>query len=737
MKSRFWLWFPVILVGIILGAKEWSILPHLNQVFFGDFHDAIKNYYTVLYHVKWDSAYSHFEGMNFPFGEHVLFTDNQPILSGTLRFIQRNLFDVSQYIPAILNGLMLISFLLCAWFLNLCLRRLGTKPWFAALVSVGIVFFSPQLNRIQRHFALSYSFIIPLLLYLALVHIDQPRWKRSWLIAGTVIAVSFIHAYYLGFALLIFGCLFLFTTLKDFKGFQSKAFHFAIQALVPLIVVQMIMILTDSIVDRPAYPWSPFMGNFIPQGFIINYDNPVSVWYSNTTGMRFVDWEAKAYLGIYTIFFILLGTLASIISRIRNRNFISSSKYMNDKMYFLILAAISAILVSLAYSLLSGNTDLYQLMGPFRQFRAVGRFYWISFFALNLVSFTWLSHWYAASTGRIKGMALIAALALLGFDAYHASKKNYHRIHEEPLFLSGTGQQKLMAAQLDGVDVLIPLPYFHIGSEDFALTTNQSRHYKNSMAVSYAAGIPMSGNVLSRTSLQQTLGLLNYRYWPLDTPRFLDPLQSKNVALIIDKEAELSFHEKLLLRSGGDTIMNQEEYWIQEFDPSRYQRAFEQEDSINLYFSSGSVEGLWTFRNYEGEAPYYFSGQGCKTIPEEGNRIVDTISLPAEYLGKVTIGVWVYLYESTKASEGFVIDFLSKEKLIKSANRQIIRNNLKSISKNWGYVEFSVTIPENCTSLVILQSKNRLRPTPTYVDDLRVTLTNYTKPYKSVDHDEE
>ncbi len=49
--------------------------------------DGMKNYFTYLYHIKYDSTFWVFEGMNYPFGENIVFTDNQPLLSNIVKWI--------------------------------------------------------------------------------------------------------------------------------------------------------------------------------------------------------------------------------------------------------------------------------------------------------------------------------------------------------------------------------------------------------------------------------------------------------------------------------------------------------------------------------------------------------------------------------------------------------------------------------------------------------------------------
>src|SRR5688500_18389289 len=57
-----------------------TVLKNPGNFLFGSGGDAIKNYYTYLYSSLYGSGH-HFSGMNYPFGEHVVFTDSQPILS--------------------------------------------------------------------------------------------------------------------------------------------------------------------------------------------------------------------------------------------------------------------------------------------------------------------------------------------------------------------------------------------------------------------------------------------------------------------------------------------------------------------------------------------------------------------------------------------------------------------------------------------------------------------------------
>ena len=719
-----WRIFPLVLTAIILCFKEWETLQHINTVLFGNYHDALKNYYTVLYHVKWDSSYFHFEGMNYPFGEHVLFTDNQPFLSNTLKFFQRNLFDVMPYMLGILNGMLFLSFLLTAWFNNLTLRHLGVQHWLAAFVSVGLVFLSPQLNRINGHFGLSYSFIIPLFFYLGLLHLSKPNWWRSILIGAATLAVGLLHAYNLGFALLITGTLFLINVVYRSWSILSSAVHFSLQAILPFLAMQVLMLLTDPVSDRPSYPWSPFIGDFQPEGFLVSYDNPIGLWLHFKLQMNAINWEAEAYLGMATL--LILATVALLTISVFKKGLMNNGILLvlkDPKKTFLLLGGIAAILISYIFSKLSAHTEIYQIMGPLRQFRAVGRFHWVGFFAANFLAFAWFSLILKHLKPILRWVFSIALIGLLAFDAYHSSKNPYHTEHETPLLTESSPEQKQMHQLLQDFNAIIPLPYFHIGSEDFLLEAANSQHYKNAMGVSHAAGLPLTAINLSRTSLSQTLEQLTYSIWPLEFPPFAEHLKNQKTVLLIQKESALTLNEQLLINAGGrDTVYENHEYYLQAFELQPYIQQHASQDSIHDYFQY-SPENTYLRKDYESNQEQRFVGAGCKKVTLAELEPIESFQVPSS-ANKATIGLWVYLNQPTKAFDNFSTMVLSNNNVSYNSQPLRIANHLKAIDNNWGYFETDVDLPIDAQSIELIFQPNTLHPTHTYVDMLRVSYTN-------------
>ena len=85
-SEKIFLFVTVILISTIVYLFFQPILYAPSDYFFGCGGDGVKNYFTALYYLKFDSG-MHFSAMNYPYGEQIVFTDNQPIFSLILKSI--------------------------------------------------------------------------------------------------------------------------------------------------------------------------------------------------------------------------------------------------------------------------------------------------------------------------------------------------------------------------------------------------------------------------------------------------------------------------------------------------------------------------------------------------------------------------------------------------------------------------------------------------------------------------
>ena len=125
-----WITFVLALPGVILYAYFPKIFACPACYLFEDGGDGLKNYYTLDYYVKHDSGW-HFSGMNYPYGENIIYTDNQPILALTLQWIDRHVTDIDRHIIGTLNMLMLLSIYFAVLIIYKLLRRWSVGRWWA------------------------------------------------------------------------------------------------------------------------------------------------------------------------------------------------------------------------------------------------------------------------------------------------------------------------------------------------------------------------------------------------------------------------------------------------------------------------------------------------------------------------------------------------------------------------------------------------------------------------------
>src|SRR3989338_2924280 len=112
-----------ILTAIILLTFYGKVLKTPNTIFVSKEHDGIKNYASVAYHVKFDKSYLHYEGQNYPYGEHIIYPDLQPALANSLKWISNHIYDLSPYTIGIMNLTMFLLIIPTSLILFLILTK--------------------------------------------------------------------------------------------------------------------------------------------------------------------------------------------------------------------------------------------------------------------------------------------------------------------------------------------------------------------------------------------------------------------------------------------------------------------------------------------------------------------------------------------------------------------------------------------------------------------------------------
>jgi hypothetical protein len=320
--------------------------------------------------------------MNYPYGESVFFTGGQPIIIITLKAIKALGFDLSSQLIGIINIWMLFSIVFASIFIYLLLIELKL-PWhYSIVVSNIIVFLSPQIERFTGHFNLAYVYFLPLFLYLLKRFYNKPLYKISIVIGILSLVALATHAYFFAlygfwiFFLLLYGFLY---EKEKFGKVSHILVHLAIQIIIPYFIFSLLTFSYPS--DRSTYPWGFFMTRSFPEAVFLPLGKP----YGSLFHFSYIKWEGIAYIGLVAS----ITTLVLIINFFKTRkrtSKISLQKLLdvtdNSFLNAVLLGSVIALFLSFAYPFQWQMQNLLNYTGPFRQFRASGRFNWLFFYCI-------------------------------------------------------------------------------------------------------------------------------------------------------------------------------------------------------------------------------------------------------------------------------------------------------------------------------------------------------------------
>lgn len=548
----------VVVSCLIVFVLFGDIISHLNSRHFGGNGDGLKAYYGAEYHVKHDSSYLHFEGMNYPYGEHVFFTGNQNVITNTIKFI-KPVIDLSDYTVGIMNGVMLGSIILCALLLYLIFKELKIKMVYAIVAAIGIAFLSPQLERLLGHYTLSYVFVIPFIIYQLIRYEKERSWEYTIYLSIGLILLILMHPYFFPIAaiLVISQFIVLLYHEKENRAVISKITHLFVQLILPILVFQLILSLTNSVDDRTALPWGFWEYTSNSTGVFFPFGKPYEWIFHLIAKPLEISWEGIAYVGLMAIL-VLVAMLVRFIWKIvivlikkensKNGIYFSSARIT---LIWLTLAGVLGMAVSFAFPFNLGLEDWVDSFGFIKQFRSIGRLNWIFFYTFNIVAVYWLIH-HLKNKGAVLKYALISlATIFLFLDAWYQTSPIPNKLNNEnPSFSDYNFELEentwIKQIEIDKYQAIMPLPYFHVGSENI-LAFGAEQHRKYVFNISLITGLPTTGSYFSRTSVSQSINNVQLHQRPYKKPKVLGDFKSKKPLLIIADANSMSGDEKQIV----------------------------------------------------------------------------------------------------------------------------------------------------------------------------------------------
>ena len=358
-----------LVISFILFNYSWS---HLNSFFFYEGGDALKNYYTYLYYAKWGGGIQ-FNGMNYPRGEHIMFTDAIIPVSLLVNSIN-NLFS-TEVIPALafLNLLLLLSPVVGSAGLFLLFRKYKVQSTFCIVFSILIAFFSPQNSRLWGHYSLTFMFI-PFVLYWTLCYFESNKRRYIIYLLLTCFIMLFTHLYHF---MMIYMFLFVYVFLGAFiikKLNLVKSISLLLSITSLLIGFLFWMNITDGISDRPDKPWGFFFARADYYTVFLPMYNKYLLNLLHVDLSQISSFEGRAYIGISSTILLLVS-----FTLFRHRRFIPD-------LNLLFLSSVVILLFSTGLPFTLHWEQGLDIIPFLRQFRAPGRFVWIFYY----VVFVWI-----------------------------------------------------------------------------------------------------------------------------------------------------------------------------------------------------------------------------------------------------------------------------------------------------------------------------------------------------------
>ncbi|MEI6020047.1 MAG: hypothetical protein WCR21_02880 [Bacteroidota bacterium] len=488
-----------------------SIFFHLNTSLSSITSDAVKNYFTYVYHIQFDKSALHFGGMAYPYGEHVVYTDCQPLLT----FVLRCLPFTHHFTIGILHGLIYLSYFISPLILFSIFTQLKVDRYTAFFSALAIGLLSPQFLKINAgHFGLAYSAMIPYSIYLLLSYFNDRKSKVLIYMLIYHCALFLIHPY-MGFSICVFSLMvFLFLLPGHLKsGFEIRSFLIQLLAAIgPILLFKIFMVLTDHHPNRTNEP-------FGLNGMVENIDSILAPVFGPMKGFmeqifhnRTLHYEGHSYLGFFSILMSIFFMIVLV--------FAFKKIQFNKFTLALLFAAFILLLISfgLHQKLMSWlGLDLAFM----NQFRATCRFAWFFYYALPIFLLSHLHGFISNNSSIKKGRMLLMGIPFF-FFVFNFTEAHFMFKMDEDVFwkfrnifnvdqLNQEEKDNLLMLRKKNIQAIVPLPIYHSGTEMY-----DRIGFNNSMIPSmlYASqtGIPIFSAMMSRTSMSETkegLNLLN------------------------------------------------------------------------------------------------------------------------------------------------------------------------------------------------------------------------------------
>lgn len=718
----------LVLVILTVLYTFWSTLSDPAHTMTSVGGDAIKNYFTYLYQVKFGEGVW-FTGMNYPFGEHLTYTDAQPALAIPLSYL-RHVMPVSpEAALAIMHVLIAMSFVLGWVFYYKILRHYGVRALLSVLFAWAIIFLCPQLIRASGHFGLSYACYLPMIFYWFIRFDEQQKLKYILYYFFLSVVMTFFHPYFAATACLWGGFYALSVLIIHRKeigrAFRHRALPVLIAAVGVFAFIQVFMKITDPVKDRPTYPYDIL--NSFTTGDQVLTSSYSPFWLfareSNIYPTEDLQAEKNTYPGLVCVVVLISFIVAAIVRMIKRRrttnDTVTESRAIGGVW---LLMALLILLFTMGAPILWGMEWLIDYLAPLRQFRAVGRFTWMFYTLASVCAAVLLSRWF--ETRRL-GKPILAysviTIAMVIWSLESIAYINHYRLHttgskgnylgyfsvkEETWehFLAAKGRKS------SDFQAMLLLPFIHVGSEKIWLNGEHSWLITMGSKASMQLNLPIVDVMMSRSSWSQMFEQLPLTAGPHAKKLVLERLKDSRpfLTLVYDEVSPTPDEEYLLKGSAYLGHFNQTKVYVVYPDSIRNRdRVLQREaQAIADVLQPGkdtlinSLGGTNFIKHLdELQSDYKFFGAGNRKAGARYEYFGEEMPYqPAGDSQLYEFSVWMLVDDKDYKSTNFIVD------IVDSSNNYIFSKNVYGSSSTdfrgmWFRASAWFTVPRACKKL--------------------------------------
>ncbi|MEO0877377.1 MAG: hypothetical protein AAFY48_22490, partial [Bacteroidota bacterium] len=425
----------------------------------------------------------------------------------------------------------------------------------------------------------------------------------------------------------------------------------------PLMFFFLWMLYPDPITDRNPVPWGFFEYNSRRSGIFSDLSQPHWQWFQeHISSFDAAGIEGRSYIGLVAMLFLLYPVFRILRGRFMDwpvpaEN--SGEKFLN---YLLISGTLILLFAFGLPFTLSYGEKLLKYAGPIQQFRSIGRFAWVFYYAVNICAFYYLFQWVKhKQLNWQKGLLLMLPLSLLLFESYNYNWKKNLALDE----VENWEENEYFTdrpVDYSQYQACIPIPYFNIGSDNFWWAAkgwiSQKPH-----TLSLQTGLPLTSAMLTRTSLQQTLNQLQLVTEPYRQPKiFADYPNDKPLLLFWDDARVKEYGNRFIhLNQRAKALYINDWLHLYELPLESFQcrivdqvnKVKAETDSMYLlqdgWLSTDSTLQWWQ-ETYD-DTPVADAYRGAGELVGHmsyWNRLVDTV-WQTSYTGELTISFWHFL----------------------------------------------------------------------------------------------